>query len=219
MLNIQHFDELARKAIPLNDDDYGTPRQIDAENEFFDEARKVLGEEPLYKYETMKASTEEMIDLALVELRYALGEGGRRQLTDPGAIKDFILAGNSTFTIVSDRTGRRFTYRVRGKKDEGSDDFALWFVSVMSGPDNESDFTYLGVIRPNGAYFHGSKSKIDKEHMKSMAWRFLWQFVVDGQMAPDLQFWHEGKCGRCGRKLTVPASIELGLGPECAKRS
>ena len=27
--------------------------------------------------------------------------------------------------------------------------------------------------------------------------------------------WHEGRCGRCGRKLTVPESIEAGYGPEC----
>ena len=25
----------------------------------------------------------------------------------------------------------------------------------------------------------------------------------------------KGKCGRCGRKLTVPSSIESGLGPHC----
>ncbi len=27
---------------------------------------------------------------------------------------------------------------------------------------------------------------------------------------------YEGRCSRCGRKLTVPASIHHGLGPECA---
>lgn len=29
----------------------------------------------------------------------------------------------------------------------------------------------------------------------------------------------EGRCARCGKELTVPASIHNGLGPECAKRS
>lgn len=32
-----------------------------------------------------------------------------------------------------------------------------------------------------------------------------------------VEVWHEGSCGRCGRKLTVPSSIETGLGPECAE--
>jgi hypothetical protein len=27
---------------------------------------------------------------------------------------------------------------------------------------------------------------------------------------------HEGRCGRCGAELTVPASCERGLGPVCA---
>jgi hypothetical protein len=29
---------------------------------------------------------------------------------------------------------------------------------------------------------------------------------------------HAGRCGRCARTLTVPSSIELGLGPECATK-
>jgi hypothetical protein len=29
--------------------------------------------------------------------------------------------------------------------------------------------------------------------------------------------WHEGSCARCGKKLTVPESIESGFGPECVK--
>jgi hypothetical protein len=33
-----------------------------------------------------------------------------------------------------------------------------------------------------------------------------------------VEFWHEGKCCRCGRKLTVPASIASGIGPECATK-
>jgi Family of unknown function (DUF6011) len=28
---------------------------------------------------------------------------------------------------------------------------------------------------------------------------------------------HEGRCGRCGRLLTVPESITSGYGPECVK--
>ena len=28
---------------------------------------------------------------------------------------------------------------------------------------------------------------------------------------------HENRCGRCGKRLTVPESIESGYGPECIK--
>ena len=33
------------------------------------------------------------------------------------------------------------------------------------------------------------------------------------------EVWHEGRCGKCGRVLTVPESLILGLGPECAQMS
>jgi len=33
-----------------------------------------------------------------------------------------------------------------------------------------------------------------------------------------VQVYHEGRCGRCGRKLTTPASIEAGFGPECINK-
>ena len=36
--------------------------------------------------------------------------------------------------------------------------------------------------------------------------------------AETVQVWHEGRCGKCGRKLTVPESLTSGLGPECAGR-
>lgn len=45
-----------------------------------------------------------------------------------------------------------------------------------------------------------------------------WFGKTAGQDLPECEVWHEGRCGRCGRKLTVPESIETGIGPDCAKR-
>lgn len=46
----------------------------------------------------------------------------------------------------------------------------------------------------------------------------LWEMLTEGKpVPPELEFWHEGCCGCCSKKLTVPASIELGHGPNCAK--
>jgi hypothetical protein len=33
-----------------------------------------------------------------------------------------------------------------------------------------------------------------------------------------LEVWHEGRCAKCGLKLTVPQSIMTGFGPTCAKK-
>jgi hypothetical protein len=43
----------------------------------------------------------------------------------------------------------------------------------------------------------------------------LWAHIDD--LPESLEIWHEGSCLRCGRKLTVPESIESGYGPECIK--
>ena len=40
--------------------------------------------------------------------------------------------------------------------------------------------------------------------------------INQGRMPLTLTVFHDGKCGRCGRKLTVPESIQSGLGPVCA---
>jgi hypothetical protein len=59
----------------------------------------------------------------------------------------FLLGGNATFTASSSKGGR-FTYRVRLAKprDGETNPPRRWFVAVLTGPDNSSDYTYLGTI-------------------------------------------------------------------------
>lgn len=135
----------------------------------------------------------------------------------------FILAGNARFTLVSGVTGARFTFRV-SRKDESSP----WFVSVLSGANNEADYAYLGTIFParpvHGrtapspmvpVFFHGKKSRIGKDAPSAKAFAWAWTFIARGQMPPSCEIWHEGRCGKCGRALTVPESIASGIGPVC----
>ncbi len=47
---------------------------------------------------------------------------------------------------------------------------------------------------------------------------FVENLLARGAVSEKVEFWHEGKCARCGRKLTTPESIQRGLGPECAEK-
>lgn len=125
----------------------------------------------------------------------------------------FVLAGNATFTIVSAKTGTRFTYKVRAKDIESGR--TLHFVSVLTGADNENSFTFLGTIFDGTCFRHSAKSRIGREAPSARA--FAWAFgrILDDALGETASVHHEGKCGRCGRKLTVPHSIEVGFGPEC----
>lgn len=119
--------------------------------------------------------------------------------------KTFVLAGRSYFTITSKKTGRRYTYRVKKKKDE---DF--WFVSYLYGPDNTRDYRYIGIITAKHEFRDTQKS-----HRGAMLDAFQWFWSFPSSDLVD--FHHEGRCGRCGRMLTVPKSIEIGYGPECGQ--
>lgn len=136
----------------------------------------------------------------------------QRQLT--GDLAQFVLGGNATFTVVSKKTGARFTFKVRAAKGDG--DNLPHFVTVLTGSDNEQDYSFLGTIFADGNYRHGRKSVIGQTAPSACAFQWLWQHIEDPALSDKVEFWHEGRCCRCGRKLTVPSSIEAGIGPECA---
>ena len=69
------------------------------------------------------------------------------RFTTVGRAREFILAGNATITLVSVMTQVRFTYRIRMKREEYQGRFRenpnLHFVSVLTGSNNENDYTFL----------------------------------------------------------------------------
>lgn len=138
------------------------------------------------------------------------------KMTDPEAIARFVYAGNALFTIQSKKTGARFTYKV--KKKRGDKKSTLRFVQVLSGPNNTDDYAYLGYVqaKKQGQVFAGRKGKPESASFKALDWA-LAQVCAD-KMPEQLEFFHSGQCGACGRTLTVPESIESGLGPICAGR-
>lgn len=138
------------------------------------------------------------------------------QLSEAQAALTFALAGNATLTLVSQKTGARFTYSVRA-----NDDSTVWFVGLLTGPDNRADYKYMGRIA-RGIYWHGRKvpraGDIGREAPSARAFDYAWRALARGAMPDQCEIWHEGSCGRCGRKLTVPESIASGFGPECINK-
>lgn len=141
----------------------------------------------------------------------------RRELMERDGQRDFVLAGRAVFTIENTESGNRFTYKV--KKKEGPQGI-LHFVTVLTGPDNSSDYTYIGTIF-GGKEFRITKGSAVTENAPSFkAFKWLWGMLNNGKegLPEKVKFYHEGRCCRCGRVLTVPESIERGLGPECASK-
>jgi hypothetical protein len=138
-----------------------------------------------------------------------------------------VFAGNATFTIINEKTGNRFTYKVTQPKDLLPEYKGVWFIKVLYGKDNNTSYLFLGTVFEYtddalGLNLHRKKGKFYRHSRVS-------NFTTNGTCVKVFQFfltyrhqlpefikvYHEGKCGYCGRKLTVPESIESGFGPKC----
>ena len=133
------------------------------------------------------------------------------------AAETFVLAGNAIFTLVSLKTGARYTYRVRMAEPEPGKP-STWFVSLLTGPDNTGDYQYIGIIDSSRTFRRTRKSKLSETSLPVVAFRWVYEKLAAHLDPPNVEIWHAGRCGRCGRTLTVPESIQLGLGPECASK-
>ncbi len=158
-------------------------------------------------------------------------------MTDPAAafstleaFRSFLLAGHALFTIVSKKTGARKTFKVSQAKGEGKS--GLYFVNLLVGSNNTEDYKYLGALfvktaGPAAEFathphlgWKLNKQGWGEEAGKAVEWivRHL-NTVQDQDLLDHAEIWHEGRCGKCGRVLTDPASISSGLGPVCAGRN
>jgi len=64
---------------------------------------------------------------------------------------------------------------------------------------------------------YSSKSSIGPDAPSVVGFAWLIRALDAGRDVSSLALiTHEGRCGRCGRLLTVPASVACGIGPECA---
>jgi len=135
--------------------------------------------------------------------------------------KDFFRGGNAVFTIHNDK-GDHFTFKIRQcqyDREGNKVDNGPFFVSLMTGSDNERSYSYMGIFNTKTYYVHPTKgTKVrDQKAWKVLEWGI--GMILQGKVVPEgYGIKHEGKCCRCGRRLTTPKSIELGIGPECERR-
>lgn len=124
--------------------------------------------------------------------------------------RSFILAGRALFTIVNEKTGGQYTFAIRQKRAAPT----IYYISV-----------YLGRQKQYFAHYHkgtGILSKA-KKHFTSeyhhtpfevMRW-LLYKYSRNLPLPEGVKIYHWAACAACGRTLTDPESIKIGLGPYC----
>lgn len=136
----------------------------------------------------------------------------------PKDLKKYLLAGNAIVTLVSIKTGNRYTYRIRR-----SINGVVFFVDLLTGPNNQRDYDYFGFIRThNQAYWYGEeKAKVSEIARSVQGFEKFWGWVQHGMLEKVDRFfevYHAGFCLRCGRLLSTPTSVTRGIGPECYRQ-
>lgn len=143
----------------------------------------------------------------------------------------YILGGEATFTALSIPTGNRFTFQCNRakvwnpatKKDEWQN---RWFVKVLTGPNNNTDYTYMGTIDSinpvtNKWYIRQTKkSGVGTDALSWKSFDYILERLQNGFdyiniLLPIIKIYHDGNCSMCSRKLTDIISVTTGFGPIC----
>jgi len=121
----------------------------------------------------------------------------------------FFMAGNATITIKNTKTGRHFTYNVKQSRWKDT-----WWVVLKQhqGPD-----LYIGSLTSK-RFNITPKSVLGKNDVRWRGFNWVWWHLVYKRPLPEyVEIRHCNTCGRCGRELTRPDSIDRGYGPMCAE--
>lgn len=131
-----------------------------------------------------------------------------------GAARLYTLAGKAVIVLRSKKTSNHLTFRVERNRHNA----LRWWVSTK-GVDGH--FRYLGMLEDHADHFAlhlTGKSAAYRPSIIVNAFDYFVKHVLSANTIPDdLEVRHEGHCGRCGRALTDPRSIDMGIGPECMK--
>ena len=126
-------------------------------------------------------------------------------------ILTYLFLGKAFFTIKSLKTGNHFTYRVSASPRRGDLHF-VWVKSITN------TFVYLGSIKNKRNFELTDGSNFDSKSLPYIAFKYLLDVAFHKtEIPPQLEVYHTGRCGRCGRWISTPDSIKRGIGPECYK--
>lgn len=139
------------------------------------------------------------------------------KLTDKDEIQMYVYGGKGRFRLKSLNSNKEFTYKISNisKRNKNYDEYTFYVSLVVPGGTQ-----FMGVLKTvENKYIHAKSSPMsyDSSEVKGFRW-LLDQFTKEGDFNEMMEFYHMGICSCCGRSLTTPESVELGIGPVCFER-
>ncbi len=139
-------------------------------------------------------------------------QGAPAPVADDAPVERSFKVPDGRYTVAWDEHYK--TLRVQTQ--DQFDDFmpGVTILKFLSGSNNDSDYTSFGHVDPRTG-----EVKVWRKHQANPHLREAVKVLLgDPKAASQAYAIESDSCSRCGRTLTVPASLHAGLGPECAKK-
>jgi hypothetical protein len=126
------------------------------------------------------------------------------------AFPKVLMAGNATLTFESTQSDKHMTFNVKKHKER-----ELYFVRLRVKGEGDGAWEFMGTIFPNETFGRSAKSKLPKDHLAFKVFEYIYLSRNTPINLQTMRIYHEGRCLACGRALTDPDSVRIGLGPQC----
>lgn len=159
----------------------------------------------------------------ILTLPQAMGSTSEDDDDDPGipearprvTSRTPVKVGTYTVCLNGDENDR-VTIRIKTHWEEDAASRGELVATYLMGPENESDYQGFAFIRDGRAFPWAKYRRHDNSRLTIALEYLIHMDPSDRATAGYTWAIESGRCYRCGRELTVPASIRRGLGPHCA---
>lgn len=130
---------------------------------------------------------------------------------------------NGHYTVTNPK-GEHRTFRIATQPLDASFAPGERLLGLLSGPENEENYKTFAFVNEDDTIrvWARFKSKTQEKSFWEKSAFMLRNMVLEGDQSPFVakgcSLLLEKHCLACNRLLTIPESIERGIGPECAKK-
>src|SRR5579863_8604754 len=100
------------------------------------------------------------------------------QIKDASHAMKYILAGKAFVTFRSLASGTRFTYKIELADKRQPNDPDAYFVNVLTGPDNWTNYKFIGMIFEGKKFVRSKKSKIAETAPSVVGFKYCFEQLV-----------------------------------------
>lgn len=160
-----------------------------------------------------------MADVHIIDVPDEFAERSPEELNRAKITKDFLLAGQAYFVVVSPN-GKKFYYCIRGRMGKPGSKFSgqmSYYVRVH----HKGEYQYVGVIETETGDI---KATGRSQYLKGVLEFDVAQWAVkaifeDLAITDGYVIAHNEKCGKCGRHLKEPGDRATGFHLQCTEPS